>query len=54
MAHLIDTDVLMRLANSADADHLTAVRAVLELHRRGELLHLTPQVLIAFRNTAGR
>jgi hypothetical protein len=25
-----------------------AVRAVLELHRRSEVLHITPQVLIEF------
>lgn len=54
MAHLIDTNVLVRLANSADAHHAVAARAVVELHRRGEVLHLTPQVLIEFRNVATR
>jgi len=54
MAHLLDTNVLVRLANTADADHAVAVRAVLELHRRGEVLHTTPQVLIEFRNVATR
>src|SRR5205085_2648573 len=29
-------------------------RAVMELHRRGELLQITPQVLIEFRNVATR
>jgi predicted nucleic acid-binding protein len=54
MAHLLDTNVLVRLANSADARHAVAGRAVLELHRRGEVLHVTPQVLIEFRNVATR
>jgi predicted nucleic acid-binding protein len=54
MAHLIDTNVLVRLANAADAQHAIAARAVLELHRRGEALHLTAQVLIEFRNVATR
>jgi predicted nucleic acid-binding protein len=54
MVHLIDTNILVRLANAADASHAVAARAVLELHRRGEVLHLTPQVLIEFRNVATR
>jgi hypothetical protein len=49
---LLDTTILARLANAADAQHLIAARAVLELHRRGEMLHITPQVLIEFRNVA--
>jgi predicted nucleic acid-binding protein len=54
MAHLIDTSILARLANSADAFHLVALQAVLELHRRGEELHITAQNLIEFRNVATR
>jgi predicted nucleic acid-binding protein len=54
MAHLIDTNVLMRLVNTADASHSVAARAVMELHNRGEMLNLTPQVLIEFRNVATR
>lgn len=54
MAHLLDTNVLVRLANTADTRHGEATRAVVELHRRGEVLHLTPQVLIEFRNVATR
>ena len=46
MAFLIDTNVLVRLANSTDAQHPDAARAVLELHRRGEELHITRQNLI--------
>jgi len=54
MAYLIDTTILGRLANVRDAQHTVAAHAVLELHRRGELLHVTPQVLIEFRNMATR
>lgn len=54
MAVLVDTTVLGRLANAADAQHAVAVQAVLGLHRRGEVLHLTPQVLVEFRNVATR
>jgi predicted nucleic acid-binding protein len=52
MAYLLDTTILARLANATDAQHVVAARAVLELHRRGEVLHMTPQVLIEFRNVA--
>jgi predicted nucleic acid-binding protein len=54
VVYLLDTSLLVRLANSADAQHSTAVTAVLELHRRGEALHVTPQVLVEFRSVATR
>jgi predicted nucleic acid-binding protein len=54
MAYLIDTTILARLANVKDGQYPVAVHAVLELHRRGEELHLTPQVLVEFRNVATR
>lgn len=54
MAYLIDTNILVRLANAADAQHAVAARAVVELHRCGELLHVTPQVLIEFRSAVTR
>lgn len=54
MPHLVDTSVLARLANTADAYHAVASRAVVELHRRGEVLHVTPQNLIEFRSVATR
>lgn len=54
MAYLLDTNVLVRLANAADPRYAIADRAVLELHRCGEVLHLTPQILIEFRNVATR
>jgi predicted nucleic acid-binding protein len=54
MAFLIDTSVLGRLANRTDISHPVASAAVAELHRRGEVLHVTPQNLIEFRNFATR
>lgn len=54
MPYLIDTNVLVRLANTADMFYATAARAVTELHRRGETLHVTPQNLIEFRSVATR
>jgi predicted nucleic acid-binding protein len=54
MAYLIDTTILVRLANTGDVHHGVATRAVLELHRRGEVLHVTPQVMVEFRNVATR
>jgi predicted nucleic acid-binding protein len=54
MAFLIDTSVLGRLANRADVSHAIATAAIAELHRRGEVLHVTAQNLIEFRNFATR
>ena len=54
MAYLIDTSILARLANSADTFHSLAAHAVLTLNERGEVLHVTAQNLIEFRNVATR
>jgi predicted nucleic acid-binding protein len=54
MAILIDTSILGRLANRADVSHPIATAAIAELHRRGEVLHVTAQNLIEFRNFATR
>ena len=54
MAYLIDTSVLGRLANTSDAQYLTATRAVGALHSHGEMLRVAPQNLIEFRNVATR
>jgi hypothetical protein len=54
MAYLIDTTILGRLANAKDVQHAMAAHAVLELHRRGEVLHVAPQVMVEFRNVATR
>lgn len=54
MAYLLDTNVLVRLANTADAQGPMAFSAVAELHRRGESIHVTPQNLVEFRAVATR
>jgi predicted nucleic acid-binding protein len=54
MAHLVDTSVLSRLANMADAHFAIAARAVSELNLRNEVLHITAQNLVEFRNMATR
>ena len=54
MAYLLDTNILVRLANAVDAQHAIATQALLELHRRSEVVHITPQVLVEFRSTATR
>lgn len=54
MAYLIDTNLFGRLANTADLQFAIADRAVRELHRRGEVLYIAPQILIEFRNLATR
>jgi hypothetical protein len=40
MAFLLDTSILVRLANVNNVRHPIAARAVLELHRRNEVLHI--------------
>jgi predicted nucleic acid-binding protein len=52
--YLVNTSVLARLANSADVSYAIAVRAVVELHSRGEELRISPQNLIEFRSVATR
>ncbi len=54
MPYLVDTSVLARLANVADLFYPAALRAVAELHRRGEVLHIAPQNLVEFRSVATR
>lgn len=54
MSYLLDTSILARLANRADTSYPLATRAILELHRRGEVLHVAPQTLIEFRSMATR
>lgn len=54
MAVLIDTSVLGRLANAADLSHAAAQTGIARLHQRGEVLHITAQNLVEFRNFATR
>jgi predicted nucleic acid-binding protein len=54
VAVLLDTSVLVRLANVADKSFAAADHAIHELHRRGETLHVTPQNFVEFHNVATR
>src|SRR4051794_15693147 len=54
MAYLVDTSVLVQLADHASIFHADASWAVAKLHRRGQVLHATPQVLVEFRSVATR
>lgn len=54
MAHLIDTPLLMRLANTRDSQHSIAQQAIIRLYQQGESLRTAPQNLIEFRNSATR
>lgn len=54
MAFLIDTNILVRLANRHDAFYSIADRTVATLFLRNETLHVTPQNFIEFRNVATR
>jgi predicted nucleic acid-binding protein len=54
VAHLVDTSILMRLANVSDPQYPVALHAVEELRRRGETLHIAPQNIVEFRNAATR
>ncbi len=54
MAFLLDTSILARLANRADALYGIADAAVAKLFLGKETLHITPQNLIEFRNVATR
>lgn len=54
MAVLVDTSVLTRMANQADTAYSVAIAAVAQLHRQNQVLHITAQNLIEFRNVATR
>ena len=54
MTYLVDTPVLLRLANTSDLQYPVAYRAVLTLHHQAVPLHIAPQNLIEFRNAATR
>jgi predicted nucleic acid-binding protein len=54
VAYLVDTSVLARLANAVDPLRPTAARAIVQLDTRGEILYVTAQSLIEFRNVATR
>jgi len=54
LSHLVETPLLLRLANTRDAQFKVAESAVERLRGRGEPLYIAPQNLIEFRNGATR
>ena len=54
MSYLVETPLLLRLANPSDVQYPVADAAVARLQTRGETLHIAPQNLIEFRNGATR
>ncbi len=54
MAILLDTNILGRLADKSDPFHVLAQNVIAKLRQRGEVLSITPQNLIEFRNFATR
>jgi hypothetical protein len=48
--YLLDTNILVRLADPASSKHSDAVRAVTQLLRRNEACVLVPQVLVDRRS----
>ncbi len=54
MTYLLDTSILVRLANTSDRFYESTIQAILTLHRRQEILQITPQTLIEFRSVATR
>ena len=54
MAQLVDTSLLLRLANPGDGLYSVAANTVKELHRQGESLRIAPQNLVEFRGSATR
>ncbi len=54
MTYLLDTSILVRLANSSDRFYQSTLQAVIALHRHQAVLQITPQTLIEFRSVATR
>ncbi|HSU69393.1 MAG TPA: PIN domain-containing protein [Tepidisphaeraceae bacterium] len=53
-AYLLDTNVVLRIADRGDAEHAVAFQAVATLLARGDKPVITPQVLIEFWAVASR
>lgn len=53
-SYLVDTNVLLRAAHKESPEHDTAVRAIVSLEARGEILCLATQVLVEFWVVATR
>jgi predicted nucleic acid-binding protein len=48
MAYLLDTNILLRIAQPTHPMHGEAARAVRALFRRKEALHIVPQTIYEF------
>lgn len=54
MAYLLDTNILLRIAQPSHTMHLEARKCVQALLRRKEALHIVPQVIFEFWVVASR
>jgi predicted nucleic acid-binding protein len=54
MAYLIDTNVLLRFVQHSEPQHPEVRAALIKLRKQGELLCLTPQILVEFWNVCTR
>jgi predicted nucleic acid-binding protein len=54
MAHLLDSNLLLRWANRGDGERPLALSAMRKLGRQGEALHTTPQNYTEFWSSATR
>ena len=54
MAHLLDSNILLRWANREDPERPLALSALQKLGRSGELMHTTPQNYTEFWSSATR
>jgi hypothetical protein len=53
-AYLVDTSILLRVANASDVLYPSTFDAVSSLRRQNQTLCIAPQNLIEFRNAATR
>ncbi len=54
MSYLVDTPLLLRIANPSDPQYPVADAALSRLQVHGEALHIAPQNLVEFRSGATR
>ncbi len=54
MIYIPDTNVLLRFANRADAQHATVLSAIRKLKSNGEKIYILPQTCVEFWNVCTR
>lgn len=54
MPYLLDTNILLRSVNAADALYPVTIAALLKIAATGDSVYITPQNLIEFRHVATR